>query len=70
MTSNFKYLLNQDMRGTLREEDVGFNNYESFESICSQTMVGIMVVHSTSFKNDQFRCIVGEKIDPITKKRE
>ncbi len=61
MTANFKYLLNDNSKVYMAD----FTNYEAFESICTQTMVGMIVVEGT--KNDIFRCIIGEKIDPVTK---
>jgi hypothetical protein len=73
---NFKYVIDQDhiFEGELRDpERVGFTTYDAFDSVCSQTMVGLMVstvgtpeslrvMGKRPGETDRFRCIVGEKV--------
>jgi len=76
LTANFKYVIDQDhiFVGELKNPDrVGFTTYDAFDSVCSQTMMGMMIstvgTHESILamgkqpgETDRYRCIIGEKI--------
>jgi hypothetical protein len=46
-------------------KDISHTSFEKFDSICWQTMMGFIIAGK-----NQFRCCIGEKIDPIIRRSQ